>query len=410
MAAARLPRATRALSTLPPSARAAIGLDARNIPHWPVLFTPGPLTLSASTKAAMLRDVGSRDGTFTRVVADIRAQLLALAGVAAPAHECVIVQGAGTMGVEAVIGSAVPRGGRLLVGANGAYGERMLAIARALNIDAVAVRGPERAPLDVRAVAAAAAADAAVTHVAVVHHETTAGVLNDVPALGAALAAQPRAPALIVDAMSSFGAHQFDAARARAAFIVSSANKCIEGVPGFSFVIAERAALAACAGRARSLALDLHAQAAGLAAGGQFRFTPPTHALLAFSEALREHAAEGGAAGRLARYARTRAALLRGMARLGFAPYVPAPAAGEIITTFLAPRDARFDFPAAYAALAARGFVLYPGKMAKADSFRIGSIGRIFEADADALVAAFEEVLVAQGVKLPVTQIEAPEE
>jgi len=400
-------RLARALSARP-SARADIGFGADGAPRWPLLFTPGPLTTSASTKAAMLRDVGSRDGAFVAVVARVRAALLALGGAAAPAYECVITQGAGTMGLESVLGSAVPRGGRLLVGANGAYGERLLAMAAALGVDAAPpVRAPERRALDARALVAAAARDARVTHVAVVHHETTAGVLNDVAAVGAGLAALPHAPALIVDSMSGFGAHALDVRAARISFLVSSSNKCIEGVPGFSFALCERAALAACRGRARSLALDLHANWASLDAGGQFRFTPPTHALLAFDAALAEHAAEGGAAGRLARYAANRAALLAGMRRLGFAPYVAAPEAGEVITTFLEPADPRWDFAAAYAKLAARGFVLYPGKTTGAPSFRVGSIGRLFPADMEAFVAAFEGVLREQGVALPVTQREA---
>ena len=403
------PRA-RALSAAaaaaPPSARADIGFTPAGAPRWPILLTPGPLTTSASTKAAMLLDVGSRDGAFTRIVAEVRRALLAMAGTAAPEHECVIVQGSGTFGVEAVLGSAVPRaGGRLLVASNGAYGERMLAIARTLGMElAPPLVHDERSPLPPAAVVAAAAADARVTHVAVVHHETTAGVLNDVEAMGRGLAALPHAPAFIIDSMSGFGAHALDARAARAAFVVSSSNKCIEGVPGFSFAICERRALQAARSNARSLALDVHAQWAALEAGGQFRFTPPTHALLAFAQALREHAVEGGTAGRLARYAANRAALLQGMARLGFAPYVAAPAAGEIITTFVVPDDARWDFKRAYDSLAERGYVLYPGKTASVESFRVGSIGRIFPEDMRAFVAEFERELRAQGVALPVRQ------
>ena len=198
-----------------------------------------------------------------------------------------------------------------------------------------------------------------------------------------------------------------DLAASRIHFLVSSSNKCIEGVPGFSFALCQAAALGACAGGARSLSLDLHAQWAGLAGNGQFRFTPPTHALLAFRAALAEHAAEGGAPGRLARYAANHAALLRGMRALGFEPYVQGSAAGCIITTFLVPAHPAFSFAATYAGLAARGFVIYPGKTTKADSFRIGSIGQLFEADMTGVVAALKEVLLEQGVTLPVTQAAA---
>ena len=409
-----------------------------------LLFTPGPLTTSLATKAAMLRDVGSRDAAFLRVVAEVRERLLALGGVsavaAAPslpspspspspslilspppppspsaaAYECVITQGSGTFGVESVLGSAVPRrerGGRLLVASNGAYGERMAKIARVLDIDVAVAAFPERGPVDVAAVAARvrearAAEGRPFSHVAVVHHETTAGVLNDVPALGAALAAADPRCALIVDSMSAFGAYPLDLRAANVAFLVSSSNKCIEGVPGFSFALCERTQLEQCGapGQARSLALDLHAQWAGLHATGEFRFTPPVQALLAFRQALAELEAEGGPPGRLARYEANARALVRGMGALGFAPYVPAPHQGCIITTFLVPDDRRFVFRDVYAALERRGFVIYPGKTTKAESFRLGSIGRLFPEDVDALVAAFADVLRQAGVRLPVQQ------
>ena len=379
-----------------------------------LLFTPGPLTTSATTKAAMQRDVGSRDPAFLRVVAEVRERLLALGGAASPAagYECVITQGSGTAGVESVLGSAVPRGagGRLLVAVNGAYGERMVRMARVLGIDVESVAFGERGPVDVArvmgAVRAGGAAARPFSHVAVVHHETTAGVLNDVGALGAALRAfDPRA-SLVVDSMSAFGAYPLDLRASNVHFLVSSSNKCIEGVPGFSFALCARDRLEACGapGQARSLALDLHAQWAGLRATGEVRFTPPVHALLAFRQALDELEAEGGPAGRLARYEANAAALLRGMAALGFAPYVAAPHQGCIITTFLVPDDARFVFRDVYAALERRGFVIYPGKTTKAESFRLGSIGRLFPADMLALVGALRDVLREAGVRLPVTQ------
>lgn len=374
----------------------------------PLLFTPGPLTTSAATKAAMQVDLGSRDPRFVSVVAGVRESLLRLGGVRAPDYECVLTQGSGTFGVESVLGSAVPRaGGKLLVAANGAYGERMLAIARTLGIPlAPPVRVHERLALDAGAVVAAAAGDPSITHVAVVHHETTAGVLNPVAAIGRGLAALPAPPAFIVDSMSAFGAYAAPVAEWRAHFVVSSSNKCIEGVPGFSFALCEGAALRACKGNARSLSLDLHAQWAGLSGNGQFRFTPPTHSLLAFASALQQHGAEGGAPARLARYAANHAALLRGMKRLGFKPYVADKDAGCIITTFLVPKDPKFNFGAAYDALAQRGFVLYPGKTTAAESFRVGSIGQLREKDMRGVVRALKEVLLEQGVALPVVQAE----
>ena len=397
--------------TLPGAAAASRGA---------LLFTPGPLTTSAGVKAAAARDIGSRDPEFIACVASVRTRLLALAGAPPSSHSVVLLPGSGTAGVEAVLGSfPVQRargGARLLIAANGAYGERMAAMARGLQLPHTVLRRSERRALDAAAVARAVARSGpgAYSAVAVVHHETTAGVLNPVAEIGAALAATASAgsaaPALIVDSMSGFGAHALDAVASRAAFVVSSANKCIQGLPGFSFVVAERAALERCKGVSRSLSLDLHAQWRGLEDGGQFRFTPPTQALLAFSAALDEHAAEGGAARRLARYAANAALLRADMAELGFRPYVAAGDAGAVISTFLWPDDPRFNFDAFYAALAARGLVIYPGKLTHDNCFRIGSIGHLFPQDVRRLTEAVRDVLTAMGVALPVRQLPASPE
>jgi 2-aminoethylphosphonate-pyruvate transaminase len=401
----------RSLSSLSSqrSARSEIGLGPDGRLQAPVLYTPGPLTLSRSTKEAMLLDLGSRDSRFLRVVSEVRSQLLAMAGSASPQHECVIMQGSGTFGVEAVLGSAVPhreQGGKLLVAINGAYGERMLKMAQVLGIaTAEPVRSHESRALRSEDIVRACAADPGISHVAVVHHETTAGVLNNIHEIGTALAALPRPPAFIVDSMSAFGAYPVSLAASSISFLVSSSNKCIESVPGFSYALCEAKALKACAAVApRSLSLDLHGQFAALQATGQFRFTPPTHSLLAFHQALKEHAEEGGAAGRLARYKANVAVLLQGMAELGFQPYVAPAESAAIITTFLVPEDPAFNFSAAYAALSARGCVVYPGKTTVAESFRIGSIGRIYEQDMRQVVQDLKEVLLEQGVALPVKQ------
>ena len=384
-------------------------------------------------------DLGSRDARFLRVVEEVRSELLRMGGVASPAYECVLTAGSGTFGVESVMGTALPRaGGKLLVGVNGAYGERMVRMARVLGIPLAApIVCHERQAVSAAALVAAAAADPAITHVAVVHHETTSGVLNPVHDIGVGLAALPHAPRYLVDSMSAFGAwpaprlllaffsagrspqlplpplcfpagaYPVDLAASHIHYLVSSSNKCIEGVPGFSFALCHGATLAACAGNARSLSLDLHAQWAGLQGNGQFRFTPPTHALLAFRQALREHAAEGGVAGRAARYRANHAVLVQRMAQLGFQSYVDERSAGCIITTFLVPRHPKFSFEATYQGLSARGYVIYPGKTTAADSFRIGSIGQLYPQDMEGVVNALQEVLQAQGVPIPVTQAQA---
>lgn len=366
-----------------------------------LLFTPGPLTTSDSVKRAMLHDAGSRDAAFIEVVRGIRERLLRLGGVSkADGFEAVLMQGSGTFGVEAVVGTALSRaGGKLLVVINGAYGERMLAIARTLGIPTDVVRGPETETPDPTAVHRALAEDAAITHVGIVHCETTTGILNPIEAIGVTVRAHGRR--MIVDAMSSFGGVPIDVKASGADFLVSSSNKCIEGVPGFSFVIARREELERAEGNARSVSLDLVTQWRGLERDGQFRFTPPTHVLLAFAQALDELDAEGGVVGRAKRYAANHAALLAGMRGLGFRELLAPERQGHIITAFNYPDDPAFNFAAFYARLADRGMLIYPGKLTSGDCFRIGTIGRIFESDVDKLIESIGAVLDEMGVRRP---------
>ena len=358
-----------------------------------LLFTPGPLTTSATVKAAMLYDAGSRDADFLAVVRSIRERLLAIGG-AAPGgdYECVLMQGSGTFAIEAVISSVIPRDGRLLVAVNGAYGRRIAQMARVHGIETETVDIPENRKVTASDVAARLAAST-FTHVAVIHCETTTGIVNPDEEIGATAAAA--GAAFIVDAMSSFGAIPISLEATHADFLISSANKCVEGVPGFGFILARREALLAAKGRARTLSLDLHAQWAGLEADGQFRFTPPTHVLLAFHQALDELDAEGGVAGRAARYRRNYEALSRGMAELGFEPYLAAEDRGFIITTYRYPASERFHFEEFYSRLSQLGFIIYPGKLSQEPCFRIGTIGRLEVKDIEALLQAIGHVMTA---------------
>jgi 2-aminoethylphosphonate-pyruvate transaminase len=242
------------------------------------------------------------------------------------------------------------------------------------------------------------ARDPAITHVAIVHCETTSGIINPVEEVGEVVAKRGRQ--YIVDAMSSFGAVPLSLGRAHIDYLVSSANKCIEGVPGFSFLLARIASLEATRGRARSVSLDIHAQWRGLEDNGQFRFTPPTHALLAFRQALLELEEEGGVVGRGARYRQNHEVLVAGMRELGFTEYLPRADQGYIITSFRCPNHPKFSFESFYKTLSERGYVIYPGKVGDADCFRIGSIGRVFASDVRDLVGAIRETLAHLGVEL----------
>jgi 2-aminoethylphosphonate-pyruvate transaminase len=283
-----------------------------------------------------------------------------------------------------------------LVAINGAYGHRMAKIAKVLGISCEAVVFDEATPILTERVKAVLAEDPAVTHVGTIHCETSTGILNPVPQLGRVVSAMGRV--LIVDAMSSFGGIPMDLASDKIDFLISSANKCIQGVPGFAFVLARRDLLEAAEGCARSVSLDLLAQWKGLESDGQFRFTPPTHALLAFSQALKELEAEGGVEGRAARYAANRKALMDGMTELGFDAYLAPEHQSHIITSFRFPADPCFDFSVFYDRLSELGFVIYPGKVSEADCFRIGTIGHIFPQDIEALVAAIRRVLAEMHV------------
>lgn len=356
----------------------------------PLLLTPGPLTTDARVRAAMDRDWGSRDHNFIALTAELRARLLDVAN-GAGSHVAVPIQGAGTYVLEAAADTLIARGERLLVLVNGAYGRRMAGIARRLGHDVTTLDWPEHAPVDPAAVARALARDAAIGWVAIAQCETTTGLLNPLAEVAAVVAGAGRR--LIVDAMSGFGALPIDLATLPAAAILASGNKCLEGAPGVAFALLERAVLAAAGGRARSTSLDLHAQWQGFEDNGQWRFTPPVQVVAALVAALRLLAAEGGPPARLARYTANLDALVAGAAACGLDLYLDRAVQAPIIATFRTPPG--LGFAAFHDALAGAGFVIYPGKLTQADTFRIGCIGAVTPADMQRLGAALPAALSA---------------
>lgn len=362
----------------------------------PWLLTPGPLTTAFEVKQAMLRDWGSRDYDFRKMTADIRSKLLAMAGDTQGDYDCVPVQGSGTFSVEAMCGSFLPRSSRTLVLVNGAYGKRIVKILDYLGRDTVVIDKGDYLPPRGAEVAAALTADPSITHVIVVHCETSSGILNPLKDISDAVIACGRK--LLVDSMSAFGALPLDVSEVPFTAMVSSANKCIEGVPGFGFVIARQDELEAAKGVSHSLSLDLHDQWAAMNKTQQWRFTPPTHVLAAFLEALRLHEVEGGVAGRGARYTRNRDVLVQGMRGLGFETLLRDEWLAPIILTFFNPAHPNFDFNAFYEGMSKRGFVIYPGKLTVVDSFRIGCIGRLDSHVMRRAVVAAGEVLQELGV------------
>ncbi len=365
----------------------------------PLLFTPGPLTTSRTVKEAMLRDAGSWHFEFNERVKWIRERLLSIADLSrSDGWEAVLLQGSGTFGVESVFSTSVPPDGKVCVLANGAYGERMGAILGHLRVAHTMLPAPENQVHNLDLLDRALSSDPAITHVAAVHCETTTGILNPIEAIGRVT--KRHCLQFVADAMSSFGAIPIDCESGGIDFLISSPNKCLEGVPGFCFVIARRESLLGNEGQERSLSLNLAGQLRGFEKNGQFRYTPPTHTVLAFEQALKEFEAEGGISARGARYQRNHSALLEGMKRLGFKPYLPPSVQSYIITAFHCPADPRFEFSEFYRRLSDEGFIIYPGKLGCANTFRIGNIGHIFEADIRALVEAVGEAIETMGVRM----------
>jgi 2-aminoethylphosphonate-pyruvate transaminase len=361
----------------------------------PILLTPGPTTTSPATKQAMLADLGPWDAGFNAVMASLRRDLLAIAN-AADSHVCVPLQGSGTFSVEAAIGTLVPKNGKVLVPQNGAYCQRILKICKYIGREAVELAIAEDKAATGRMVADALDADPAITHVALVHCETSAGILN--PLADIASECARRSKGLIIDAMSSFGAIPIDARKIPFDALISASGKCLEGVPGMGFVIARKSALEQCAGNCHSLAMDLYDQWTYMESNGRWRYTPPTHVVAALRAAVDQFNAAGGQAARGARYQANCDTLIEGMAGLGFRPFLAKAVQSPIIVTFHSPADPHYSFARFQSRLRERGYILYPGKLTKVETFRVGCIGAIDANEMRNVVGAVAQVLKDMGI------------
>lgn len=355
------------------------------------LLTPGPLTTTKTVKKEMMFDHCTWDNDYKQITQNIRAELLKLAHVTEDTYTSILMQGSGTFGVESVITSVVGNNDKLLICANGAYGERMADIATHAGINYVLYKEEyDRIP-DAAKVQEYLESDPDITHVSMVHSETTSGILNDIESVSKVVKAHGKT--MIVDGMSSFGGVDIPVGEWGIDFIISSANKCIQGVPGFSFIIANKKKLIESKGKARSLSLDLYEQWETMEKDGKWRFTSPTHVVLAFAKALEELDVEGGIAARNKRYSDNNRLLVNKMSELGIKTYIDAKHQGPIITTFYYPDNCNFSFEEMYKYIKERGYAIYPGKVTEADTFRIGNIGEIYEEDILKLVNIFKEFL-----------------
>jgi 2-aminoethylphosphonate-pyruvate transaminase len=365
----------------------------------PLLLTPGPLTTSKSVKEVMVHDWGSRDATFLRINREV---LETLPGIVngEDSFVTVPVQGSGTFAVEAMLTSFVPPKGKVLVLINGAYGHRAKRILEIAKRKSVVYETPEDTPPDLAVVERLLKRGTSITHVFAVHCETTSGVLNPVHEIGQLAAKYGKS--YLVDSMSAFGALPLDAELAKADAVAASSNKCIEGVPGLGFVICRKSVMPSLKGNATTLVLDLHDQWANFEKTGQYRFTPPIHVIVSFHQALQEFLAEGGQKGRGGRYQANAKVLIDGMRQLGFRTLLGDNLQAPIIITFHMPTDPNFNFQRFYDRLKDRGYVIYPGKLTVADSFRMGCIGRLNQQHMQGAIAAVRDVLAELGVSTPV--------
>ncbi len=363
-----------------------------------ILLTPGPLTTTLRTKLAMLKDWGSWDADFIAVTASVRRSLLAIIH-GQDSHVVVPLQGSGTFSVEAAIATLVPHDGHVLVLDNGAYCKRAARITSLMGRRCSTMSFDEASPVDPQALAQRLQEDASITHVVLIHCETGAGVLNPLQAVADVCARFDRG--LIVDAMSSFAALEIDARKTRFDALIAASGKCLEGVPGMGFVFIRQAVLDGCAGRSQSLAMDLHDQYVYMEKTGQWRFTPPTHVVVALHEAIAQFEAEGGQSARLARYTRNYQTLVTGMAALGFKPFLDPAVQAPIIVTFHAPQHPAYEFKRFYDTAKHYGFLLYPGKLTQVETFRVGCIGAIGPVEMRQAVDAVAQTLRDMGISQP---------
>ena len=355
------------------------------------LLTPGPLTTSLSVRKEMLVDRCTWDDDYKEMTQFVRRELLTLAHVSEPDYTTVLMQGSGTFGVESVLSSVVGKNDCVLVPVNGAYSERMCQILERYGITFVREDFAWDERVDAARLESVIAAHPEITTISIVHNETTSGLINDLASVSEVV--KKHNLRFIVDAMSSFGAVDVNVSELGIDFLISSANKCIQGVPGFSYIICRRSALMACQGKSKSVSLDLYDQWATMEKDGKWRFTSPTHTVLAFAKALEELEAEGGLEARAKRYLENNRELIRRMEAMGIRPYIDAEHQGPIITAFFYPEGRNFSFDEMYRYIKERGYAIYPGKVTDADTFRIGNIGEIYLADIDRVCDILEEFL-----------------
>lgn len=346
--------------------------------HDKILLTPGPLTTTLRTKLAMLKDWGSWDTDFKQITANLRQSLLKVIKNDKK-YTVVPMQGSGTFSVEAAIGTVIPPNGHFLVLDNGAYCKRMATISQKLGRKTTTLSFPESEKVNIECVKKTLSENPHITHLGVIHCETGTGIINPLQEISDLC--REAGIGLIIDAMSSFGACPIEVTTLQFDALIAASGKCLEGVPGMGFVFLRKTIIESCQHNSPSISLDLYDQYQYMEKTGQWRFTPPTHVVVALYEAILQFFEEGGQPARLARYQKNAKILLEGMRQLGIQPFLKEEDLSAIIITFLAPDSIQYDFKTLYEVSKQEGFMLYPGKLTEIETFRIGAIGAIHETE-----------------------------
>jgi len=363
-----------------------------------VLLNPGPATTTDTVKQSLvIPDICPREETFAALVRTIRASLVRIAG-AGEEYTAVLFGGSGTAVMDAVVNSVIPPGKKLAVVVNGAYGERLVAIARTYGIACREISYPWGARIDVAAISRELERDPEVACLAMIHHETTTGILNPIAEVGRVCA--KRGCRFIVDAISSYGGLPLSVVDANVDFLLGTSNKCLQGMAGLAFAICRRSTLESLKScPKRSFYLDLYSQYASLEKTGQFAFTPPVQVVYALQQAITEFDHEG-ASERHRRYAESYRTLKQGLLALGFRLLIDGTDESGILLTVLEPDDAAYDFARMHDWFYRRGFTLYPGKLNAARTFRLSVMGAITAEDIRQFLRLLGEFLAAEGIRV----------
>ena len=367
-------------------------LGIRTTEERKLLFTPGPLTTSEGVKKVMDYDYCTWDDEYKNLTEKIRASIVNIATKNTKEYTTVLLQGSGTYSVEGTLSTVVPKGKTLLICSNGAYGERMIEICKAENIDYIAYKEEYKNPLSIEKISEIIDKNKDIYALAMIHCETTTGILNPVKEVGEIT--KKHNILFIVDAMSSFGGIPMDISDFNIDFLISSSNKCIEGVPGFGFIVCKRSEIERCKNNKRTLSLDIYEQWRLMEnTKGKWRFTSPTHVVTAFYKALKELEDEGGVEERYKRYSKNQKLLAESLKEIGINSIIDKTVQSPIITTFIYPNNINLSFNEFYKKLKERGFIIYPGKLTKENTFRVGNIGKIYEWDIRNLSLCIKEIL-----------------